>query len=111
MNGEGSVYHRASDDRWVGAVVIGYTTTGTVRRKTVSAKTKTEVLAKMKAVRRQIDDGMPPQDDRLTVAQLLDRWMEDVLRHQIGTDRLRQLPERGGVAHPPDIGTQAGGES
>jgi integrase len=35
MNGEGSVYHRASDDRWVGAVVIGYTAMGTVRRKTV----------------------------------------------------------------------------
>jgi len=60
------------DDRWVGAVVIGYTASGTVRRKTVSAKTKTEVLAKMKAVRRQIDDGLPPQDDRLTVGQLRD---------------------------------------
>ncbi len=83
MNGEGSVYHRASDDRWVGAVVIGYTAMGTVQRKTVSAKTKTEVLTKMKAVRRQIDDGLPPQDDRLNVGQLLDRWMADVLRHQV----------------------------
>ncbi len=36
----------------------------------------------MKSVRRQLDDGLPPQDDRLTVGQLLDRWMADVLRHQ-----------------------------
>jgi hypothetical protein len=50
MNGEGSVYHGASYDRWVGAVVIGYTATGTVRRTTVSAKTKSEVLAEMKLV-------------------------------------------------------------
>jgi len=61
MNGEGSVDHRTSDDRWVGAVVVGYTAKGTVRRKTVSAKTKTEVLTKIKAVRRQLDDGLRPR--------------------------------------------------
>ena len=46
MNGEGSVYLRTSDNRWVGAVTIGYTASGTMRRKTVTAKTKTEVLAR-----------------------------------------------------------------
>ena len=33
MNGEGSVYQRTSDGRWVGAVTLGYTATGTMRRK------------------------------------------------------------------------------
>jgi integrase len=83
MNGEGSVYQRTSDGRWVGAVTVGYTATGTMRRKTVTAKTKSEVLTKMRAVRRNLDDGLPTPDDRLTVGQVLDRWMNDVLRHQV----------------------------
>ncbi len=107
MNGEGSVYHRCSDDRWVGAVVVGYTPTGTVRRKTVSAKTKTEVLAKMKAVRRQIEDGLPPQDDRLTVGQLLDRWMADVLRHQVAPIAFENYRSVAESPHPADARTQA----
>ena len=83
MNGEGSVYQRTSDGRWVGAVTVRYTATGTMRRKTVTAKTKAEVLTKMRAVRRNLDDGLPTPDDRLTVGQVLDRWMSDVLRHQV----------------------------
>ena len=83
MNGEGSVYQRTSDGRWVGAVTVGYTATGTMRRKTVTAKTKAEVLTKMRAVRRNLEDGLPTPDDRLTVGQVLDRWMNDVLRHQV----------------------------
>ncbi len=33
-NGEGSIYHRASDDRWVGSAYV-YTTTGQRKRKPV----------------------------------------------------------------------------
>jgi len=41
-NGEGSLYHRESDGRWVGAVSIGYDHRGQSRRKTVSAKTRAD---------------------------------------------------------------------
>lgn len=83
MNGEGSVYQRASDGRWVGAVTLGYEERGKRIRKTVSATTKTAVLTRLRTVQRQVADGLPVPDDRVTVAELLDRWQNDVLRHQV----------------------------
>ena len=47
-NGEGAVYQRASDGRWLGAVVVGYDPEGRPRRKTVSARTRSEAVAKLK---------------------------------------------------------------
>ena len=64
MNGEGSVYHRASDDRWVGR------RGDRLRRQQEQCKSQDGVgqdedrspLRKMKSVRRQIDDGLAPAD-------------------------------------------------
>jgi integrase len=78
-------------------VTIGFDGRGRQVRKTVSARTRAETVAKMRAVQRQVDDGLPPPDDRLTVAQLLDRWFEDVLRHQVARvahDNYRAVAER-----------------
>ena len=83
MNGEGSLYRRASDGRWVGAITTGYDATGRAVRKTVSAKTKAEAIAKLKVVSRQIDDGLPLPDAAMTFAGLVDRWQDEVLRHQV----------------------------
>jgi hypothetical protein len=58
INGEGSVYQRKSDGLWVGAVTLGYDENGHQRRKTVSAKTRSEALAKVRAVQRQVDEGV-----------------------------------------------------
>lgn len=82
-NGEGSVYQRASDKRWLGAATIGYDTNGRLKRKLVSAKTRTEVVQKMRKLQQQLDDGLPAPDTSLTVSQLVDRWLMDVNRHQV----------------------------
>jgi integrase len=82
-NGEGSIYQRSTDKRWIGAVTLGYGANGKQRRKVVSAKTRAEVVQKLKTLQRQIDDGLPAPDTALTVSQLLTRWYEDVLRHQV----------------------------
>jgi len=82
-NGEGSVYQRASDKRWLGAATIGFDTNGRPKRKFVSAKTRSEAVQKMRKLQRQLDDGLPAPDTSLTVSQLLDRWLEDVNRHQV----------------------------
>ena len=37
----------------------------------------------MEDLQRQLDDGLPPPDMTMTVAALLERWYEDVLRHQV----------------------------
>ena len=82
-NGEGSIYQRASDGRWLGAVTIGLYSNGRPKRKVVSAKTRAEVVRKLRKLQQQLDDGFPAPSAGLTVAQLLDQWFEDVLRHQV----------------------------
>jgi len=82
-NGEGSIYQRSSDKRWLGVVTIGRDSDGRVVRKTVSAKTRAEVVGKLKKLQRQLDDGLPAPDMKMTVAQLLNQWHDDVLRHQV----------------------------
>jgi integrase len=62
---------------------MGYDENGKAVRKVVTAKTRAEVLKKLKTIQRQLDDGLPLPDQLMTVAQLLDRWYEDVLRHQV----------------------------
>ena len=79
-NGEGSIYQRSSDRCWLGVVTIGHDHSGRVVRKTVSAKTRAEVVLKLKKLQRQLDDGLPAPDMKMTVAQLLNHWHDDVLR-------------------------------
>jgi integrase len=88
VNKDGSVYKRALDGLWIGAVSLGYDERGTLQRKTVSARTKAEALAKLKKVQRQLDDGLPPPDDQMTLNRLLDRWFDDVMRHQVAPSAL-----------------------
>ncbi len=82
-NGEGSIYQRSSDGRWFGVVLMGSDSRGRLIRRSVSARTRAEVVDKMKALQRQVDDGLQAPDAQMTVAQLLDRWYADVLRHQV----------------------------
>ena len=77
-HGEGSVYKR-SDGRWAGAVPIGYTSEGRLRRKTVYGKTQAEALAKLEEVKRQIHSGAF-NDSRIKVAEYLDQWLEHKMR-------------------------------
>lgn len=83
-NGEGSIYQRkTTDGRWCASVSMGYDEQGKAVRRVVTAKTRAEVVKKLKAIQRQLDDGLPLPDQSVTVAQLIERWYEDVLRHQV----------------------------
>lgn len=75
--GEGSIYQRASDGRWVAAIAGGWTREGTRRRIVVTAKTRPEVvrkLAKKKAERDQFGDT--GWNDRTTVKQWVETYLE-----------------------------------
>jgi integrase len=87
QNGEGSVYRRASDGLWIGSVSIGWED-GKRKRKTVSAKSAAEARKKLREVHRHIDAGISVVNNRATVNQLLDRWFNDVLRHQVASPAL-----------------------
>ncbi len=82
-NGEGTVYQRASDGRWLGVLVVGWTPTGRPVRKTVSARTRAEAVRRFRELQRRVDDGLPAPDTSISVAHLFERWYEDVLSHQV----------------------------
>ncbi len=78
-SGEGSLYQRKSDGRWVGAVVYGHDTKGRQLRKTVSAKKRSDAIKSLRKLQESLDKGLPPPDDRLTVTGLFEGWLEQVL--------------------------------
>lgn len=68
--GEGSVYQRESDGKWV-AVVLDEG-----KRRTLYGATRNEVLAKREALRAALHYGEPAPDLRLTVGEHLTAWLE-----------------------------------
>ena len=84
--GEGSIYQRASDGRWVGIVDLGYVG-GKRVRKTVYGKTQREVIAKRKALQASIDSGVIP--DNATLEQWITHWLERIAAHRNRPSTLR----------------------
>lgn len=72
-HGEDSVYLDAATGRWCAVVSSGRKANGRRDRRKVTAKTKAEALAKLRDLRRRLDNGLPA-DTRLTVGAYLDRW-------------------------------------
>ena len=88
--GEGSVYRR-SDNRWAGTVTVGRDANGKRRRVTVYAATQNEVVEKLQKVRNDSREGRIPENpSRLTLAEYLDHWIENVvvLERSAGTVRV-----------------------
>ncbi len=73
-NGEGSVYRRQRDGRWVGVAEVPGSGRGRRSRKYVYGKTRAEAARKLLDVQARLAAGLPPPDDRMTVGQWLDRW-------------------------------------
>jgi hypothetical protein len=107
--GEDSIYWDASKNRFVGAVSLGFSPSGTRIRKKVVGRTKTEVRDKLKELHRQVESGLRPKR-RYTVGDALDDWLAvgvdglsartvtlyrdtiaKALREELGTVRLTEL--------------------
>jgi integrase len=107
--GEDSIYWDASKSRFVGAVSLGFSPSGTRIRKKVVGRTKTEVRDKLKELHKQVESGLRPRR-RYTVGDALDEWLAvgvdglsartvtlyratiaKALREELGTVRLTEL--------------------
>lgn len=76
--GEGSIYQRESDGRWVGSVVVGYdATNGRPLRKNVYGTTKEEAQEKLDELRRKVKAG-EPDGEALLFRNALEFWTGDV---------------------------------
>ena len=77
--GEGSVFHRA-DGTWAATITVGYNATGKRIRRTVYSENKKEVTDKLTRLQNQKLDGTLSEESKLTVAEYVDRWLEDSVR-------------------------------
>lgn len=76
VRGEGSVYQRASDGRWVGVVDLGWVGGKRVRR-TVTATTLAELRPKYRRLKQQVEAGILGED--ATVAEWMEHWLTHVV--------------------------------
>jgi integrase len=72
-SGEDSIYK--DGDRWRGAISLGHRPDGTRQRVKVTGRTRSEVVQKLRDVRKAVESGLPAPDGRLTVGTFLDRWL------------------------------------
>lgn len=76
QRGEGSVFKRASDGKWVGRVEVGWVD-GKRKRKTVYGSTQAEVVRKLRKVHQAVEAGNRATSS-LTVKAWLTTWVEEV---------------------------------
>src|SRR6266702_3390755 len=86
-HGEDSMYFDHANNYWVAAVSLGYKAGKRVRRK-VQGRTKTEVKAKLRDLRRDLDSGVRP-NATYTVGAALDDWLANGLSGR--SDRTKEL--------------------
>lgn len=82
-NGAGSVRQRTRTrpdgslyKYWEGMVTVGTDQNGRLKRRTVTARTKTELLGKMKEIFSAVEHGTYAEVNKLTVLQWLNEWFE-----------------------------------
>ena len=78
--GEGSIYQRASDGRWVGVVDLGWVGGKRVRR-TVSARTLREARVKFRALKAQVEGGVTGED--VTVEAWFTLWLDAIASRRV----------------------------
>ncbi|WP_457029217.1 tyrosine-type recombinase/integrase [Kitasatospora sp. P5_F3] len=83
-NGDSSIYE-GSDGRWHGRVTVGVKDDGTPDRRHASAKTRTEVTAKVRKLEKLRDDGtVPKAGQKWTVGKWLTHWITAIIPGTVG---------------------------
>jgi hypothetical protein len=115
--GEDSIYWDSSRNRYVGAVSLGFSPSGTPIRRKVTGRTKAEVRDRLRELHQEVGSGLRPRQ-RYTVSDALDDWLDGVsertvtlyrgtiaslLTEQLSAVRLRDLTGKRGAgrAHRP----------
>lgn len=100
-NGDGSIYQRESDGRWVASITLP-----NGKRKSFYGKTRKATNDKLREAMREIDQGVDLSGPRLTVAQYLQQWLASSARPSVKTKtfegyesivRVRVIPRIGSI--------------
>ncbi len=79
-HGDGGLYQRESDGRWVGVIDLGWID-GKRRRRVVYGRTEREARDKMRDLRKAADGGQDLAAKTQTVAEWMTYWLDDVKTH------------------------------
>jgi integrase len=84
-NGEGTVYPRKNKDGKITSYRGSYwaQTTNGLKRKYISAPTKTEAMAKLRKELASSDDGLVFDTENLALGEYLDRWLNGSVRGSV----------------------------
>ena len=93
--GEGSIYQRERDGKWVAVLDFGWRD-GKRVRKTATAKTRREAADKLKELQRDLHNRLPVLNARRTLEDFLNQWIEEVV---IPTTRPRTVETYRGVVN------------
>jgi integrase len=77
------VFYSESKDSWIGRAVVGVQPNGKQKYKEVSAKTKGEVLAKMRRAATDGNAGRLGNDAVMTTGQYLQHWLDNVAKPSV----------------------------
>lgn len=82
-HGEGSIYQRSRDGRWVASIDLGYVDGKRKRKRTIhrTRKEAGEALSKLRQAKRE--GRMVAVDGRTTVASYLDDWLETAVKTSV----------------------------
>jgi integrase len=81
-SGDGSVFQRASDGRWVGVVDLGYQD-GKRKRKTIYGITRKAVTDQVRVLQQQRDQGITLATEKQTLTQFAEQWLETVVKGHV----------------------------
>lgn len=103
LRGEGSIFRRSSDGRWVGKL----THPRTGKRIVVYGRSAEEARAKLQRAHENVRANRPPVPVREKLGAFLEKWLEDAVRDNVRPAtyqsyaelvRLHIAPELGGIA-------------
>ena len=81
--GEGTIYENKKRNRWEGQFTFTDPSTGKSKRKLITAKTQKEVALRGKQFLQEIQDGLLPNADKLTLGEWLDCWLTDYIQPNV----------------------------
>src|SRR5680860_1924129 len=98
-NGDGSIYQRESDGRWVASIMLP-----NGKRKSFYGKNRKATNDKLREAVREIDQGVDLSGPRSTVEQYLNKWLDSSARPSVKTKTFEGYESIARVRVIPRIG-------
>ncbi|MEN6621138.1 MAG: site-specific integrase [Smithella sp.] len=81
--GEGTIYENKKRERWEGQFTYVDPSSGETKRKLMTGKTQKEVSRKGKKFLQDIENGLLPDADKITLQYWLDCWLTDYIKPNV----------------------------